>query len=251
MKTPVVYRSPETVKVPLDSLIQEFYASQRPKLSIHHDGFCQFSSDLQGSIRSGRDPETGEPKGIGIFISPLNKPITTGPTFGINLWGLNDFKAWTNVKKDESPLRFHEYYSRKSVATTHDSYLIEGYLFPKKEAGPNIVISNGKYYLSVRHKNFEIPGTVFRYSIIPEFNNDYLIGIMVSKSKVGFKTESGFSLGGPSQIVGYDNMGHQIGHSLNAIYPVPDTAYLPEMSLDYVAKECHDEVLNETKLEPQ
>ncbi len=165
--------------------------------------------------------------------------------------GLNNFKAWSNKKKDESPLKFHEYYSRKSIATTHDSYLIEGYLFSRKDVGPYLRISNGKYYLAVKHYNFEIPGTVFRYSIIPEFNNDYLIGVIVSKSKVNFKSDSGFSLGGPSRIVGHDNMGYPIGYALNAIYPIPDTAELPEMSLDYVAKESHDEGLSETKLETQ
>src|ERR1700722_15799339 len=42
-----------------------FTAENRTKLSYHVDGFVQFSSENPGTIISGRDPHTGEPKGLG------------------------------------------------------------------------------------------------------------------------------------------------------------------------------------------
>lgn len=49
---------------------------KRLKISHHPDGFLQFSG--QG-VRSGRD-ENGEPRGLGVFSWPLERP-TLGPSF--------------------------------------------------------------------------------------------------------------------------------------------------------------------------
>jgi len=72
-----------TVKL---SDMQHFVASDRVKLSHHWDGFVQFSGENSQTIRSGRDPFTGEPKGLAIMSAPIWKPIKDGPTFGIILW---------------------------------------------------------------------------------------------------------------------------------------------------------------------
>jgi hypothetical protein len=63
-----------------------FTAEDRVKLSYNSDGFAQFSSEVSGRITSGRDPVTGEPKGLGLFAHPLDNPIWSGPSVGITLW---------------------------------------------------------------------------------------------------------------------------------------------------------------------
>lgn len=205
LKSPVPCISPGTYIIPRESIIQEFTASNRPKLSIHYDGFCQFSSDLKGTIRSGRDSETGQPKGLGIFTQPLSQPIESGPTFGITVWGMHDYKKWKGAKKGESPIRFHNYYYRNADANTWNSYLIEGYVFPRSKVSPSIKHRNGNYYLKLVHMNFEIPGTVFKWFIVPELHRDYLIGVIVSRTSIGFSSSSGFCMSGPTQIIGRDH----------------------------------------------
>jgi hypothetical protein len=88
MKHPVDYATRE-MQIARADLVTEYSAEDRVKLSIHPDGFVQFSGQDQGKIESGRDPETGEPKGLAIFTRhpPISEPIETGPTFGVACWG--------------------------------------------------------------------------------------------------------------------------------------------------------------------
>jgi hypothetical protein len=60
-----------------------FSAGDRVKLSYHPDGFGQFSGERPGRIVSGRDPRSGEPRGLGIMTNPMDAPVMTGPAFGI------------------------------------------------------------------------------------------------------------------------------------------------------------------------
>jgi hypothetical protein len=76
-----------------------FTAENRTKLSYHVDGFAQFSSENQGTIISGRDPNTGEPKGLGVMARAFSKPSTSGPSVGIGVWGLQDFEETDQDKK--------------------------------------------------------------------------------------------------------------------------------------------------------
>src|SRR3989344_8478038 len=67
--------------------VQEFFSSNRPQLSIHQSGFVQFSGK---KITSGIDSKTGIIKGIGLHSNPLHTPIISGPTFGVQLWGIEE-----------------------------------------------------------------------------------------------------------------------------------------------------------------
>ena len=69
-----------------------FTAENRAKLSYHVDGLAQFSSENQGKIVSGRDPNTGEPKELGIMARPFSNPTTSGPSVSISVWGPEDFE---------------------------------------------------------------------------------------------------------------------------------------------------------------
>ena len=76
-----------------------FTTENRAKLSYHADGFAQFSSENPGTIISGRDPNTGEPKGLGIMARPFSNPGTSGPSVGISVWGLEDFEEADQEEK--------------------------------------------------------------------------------------------------------------------------------------------------------
>jgi hypothetical protein len=73
-----------------------FTAEDRAKLTYHVDGFAQFSSEVQGKIVSGRDPKTGEPKGLGIYVRSLKSPSVSGPSVGVQVWGIAEFDKADN-----------------------------------------------------------------------------------------------------------------------------------------------------------
>jgi hypothetical protein len=88
-------RSGTLLKIPLDYDLKGaswvpfgecvgYSANDRVKLSFHPDGFVQFSGENPSKILSGRDPDTGQPRGLGLMSNPLSHPVRSGPTFGIS-----------------------------------------------------------------------------------------------------------------------------------------------------------------------
>jgi hypothetical protein len=77
--------------LPLPSAVEVYSVSSKVKLSFHSDGTAQFSS-MGGRIISGKDPTTGEFKGLGIMARPFIRPVWSGPTLAIEAWGLEDFE---------------------------------------------------------------------------------------------------------------------------------------------------------------
>jgi hypothetical protein len=70
LKAPVSY-APGISKQRMSDCVK-YSADDRVKLSIHWDGFVQFSSERKGSILSGKDPATGEIRGLGLMTKPLS-----------------------------------------------------------------------------------------------------------------------------------------------------------------------------------
>ncbi|TGD88565.1 hypothetical protein BayCH28_12705 [Mycolicibacterium sp. CH28] len=109
--------------------VEHFDASDRVKLSHHWDGFVQFSGENPQKIRSGRDPLTGQPKGLAIMSAPIWRPITSGPTFGATMWGLEEFKAVTEPRESDVIFGPDQLYYRECTPTSCNAYLIEGWVF--------------------------------------------------------------------------------------------------------------------------
>ena len=77
-----------------------FQSNHRVKLSLHFDGFIQFSGKNSSQITSGVDRETNQPKGLGV---KGNGPfyITSGPVVATSIWGLDDFDLLGNKQRFE------------------------------------------------------------------------------------------------------------------------------------------------------
>lgn len=217
-KHPVDY-SKRDVKMRLEDMVA-YSAEDRVKLSIHPDGFVQFSSENQGKIVSGRDPQTGEPKGLGLVASPLSEPINTGPTFGCVLWGTSEFEP---VKKTGEVVAFGEedYYYRRCTPDTWNGYLIEGFVFPDVFWG-TVRNRGGKLIATLLSPMFETVAPVFDYRVVPLPGQPILLGFLVSRVQTSFSSPSGFSLHSPSDL----------GDALFAQYP-PQLLTDSAESLDY------------------
>lgn len=208
----------------------QYSIKNKAKLSIHKTGFVQFSGN---NILSGIDQESGEPKGLGIFSQPLFNPIQSGPTFSLLLWGIEDYVNFKQKKKNEVVIKFNEsdYYYRYCNTNNWKGYLIEGFIMKRKTWISHMHIKEKKSFLRLISNNYELPGTAFDYRIIPFFDQDYIVTILVSRTTLEFDAPSGFSLASSSQLI--ENGGK--GVMLFAMYPSPASPDSPFIcgNLDY------------------
>lgn len=209
--------------IPFDKAIH-YTASERVKLSYHADGFVQFSSETAGSIVSGRDPNTGEPKGLGLFTQPLSRPIETGPSFGLTLWGIKDFERFTKPKKREKLIKFSEqnYYYRHASETDWNGYVLEGFVM-KAENWKYVRQIHDRFVCKAACNYYELPGTVFKFEVVPHRTKDYFLALLVSRIKTSMgDTGSGFCLSSPSQFLPPGRQPPELVKSINASYPLPN-----------------------------
>jgi hypothetical protein len=181
----------------------EYSASDRVKLSIHTDGFVQFSGENPGKILSGRDPNTGEPKGLGLFIGPLSNPIMTGPTLGLQVWGLNQFEIAGPTKPGEQIIEYFEddYEYRYADKQTWNSYNIEIFIFPPICWNFSFINERDQRILKFRHPMFKLhKDKTFTFRVLPfiDENIKYMIALLISREKIELKG-SGFIMNPPAQ----------------------------------------------------
>jgi hypothetical protein len=112
-----------------------FSANDRVKLSYHADGFAQFSGEVGGRIISGRDPVTKEPKGLGLITHPLAKPIWTGGSVGITMWGI---EAFDDAKERDECICFEpdDFYYRDCTPSNASGWHVRIYAFPRSVVPP-------------------------------------------------------------------------------------------------------------------
>lgn len=186
--------------VPLQTAIP-FTASDRVKLSIHLDGFVQFSGEDTKRIISGRDPVSGEPKGIGLVFDHTIDNIRSGPLFSIALWGIDDFAE--QKKPNASCLEFcqDDIYSDRPLlcAEEREAHAIEFFVFPnamlhnERRRGPRgdfvrVVLPRSDTLLIYRHdlRVIDLPG------------QRHFLGCLVSRITVTEQSPSGYQMNGPS-----------------------------------------------------
>jgi hypothetical protein len=223
-KVPVDYKKIGGSYISVDDLIS-FTAEDRVKLSYHPDGFAQFSGEVQGKVISGRNPKTGEPKGIGLMTQPLSNPIRTGPSFGVTAWGLDDF---VELGKKEDALVFEpeDMYFRNCTQETANGFILEVFVFPKRYWAATRQ-RDGEYRLTLSFIGFEASYGVIEMKVLDLPDQDILLAGFVSHFNVSFTTTSGWVLNGPGN---HNDSGQ--GHVLFAIYPRQNASLINSSALD-------------------
>lgn len=203
-----------------------FTASDRVKLSYHTDGFAQFSGEAPGKIISGRDPTTGEPKGLGLFTRPLTRPIQTGASVGITIFGIDDFEA---ARERDYPLIFEpsDFYYRGSTPEDANTWILSIFAFPIAVTPP-VRFKGGNAVLDVALEGLYGPWvSVVELKVVHLPVEKVFLGLMVNHFKSSGRPKSGWSISGPG-----DWTMQQKGHVLMASYPAMKVAIGGRDSLD-------------------
>lgn len=231
----------DSIISPFDSW-QSFSADTTVKMSYHKDGFVQFSSNSQKKIISGIDNE-GNIKGLGLYMkNPLYETIKTGPTIGIQIWGLEGFYGLKSKNKEknimfsENDFIFWDFSSKQFVNWASskqewNTYIIEGFLFnvsrywSKVEYKKNKLVLNSHKIDYLSHFSNNLEFKVFRFK-----GQDIFFGFLVRKVKNDFpdRGKSGYLMHSPR-----DRDENQLFASYPALC-IPDEYISPTESLDYV-----------------
>lgn len=193
-----------------------FTAEDRVKLTYHVDGFAQFSGENPGNIISGRDPNTGEPKGVGLFTRRLKNPIVSGPSVGITVHGIEDFEP-VNEARDNPVIVFepNEVYYRRSSPQTANCWHLAIYAMGIGSAPPLRYRGNQAVMDYVLHPiSGATPGSVVELKMIYLEEENLYLGLHIERFVGDWPSKSGWSMSGPGTY-----NASQIGYVLNALYP--------------------------------
>lgn len=211
-KLPVDYNRVGEIEIAHSDIIA-FTADSRVKFSYHADGFAQFSGEVQGTLISGRDPLTGEAKGLGLITQPLNQPIITGPTCAISFWGLEAFDSTKGETDCSVVFSDEDCYYRACTPSTATGWVIEFFVFPARY-WTAVRKKHNRYVLSLSFFGFEASMGVIELTVIELPNQPVFIASFASRCSLSFPSTSGWTFAGPGNC---DTNGH--GHCLQAFYP--------------------------------
>jgi len=212
-------------------MIQKFTLDRNAKMTVHSSGFIHFSG--QG-ITSGIDRTTGKIKGVGLFSSPLDRPIDNRPSLSAKVWGLSS--GYSKFKMDDkNSLIFHEtdYDYRFASIENYNSYLIEIFVFPSYMRKQVKEDSDGFYLYNQFFEYREKPGAIYKLRVIFLKNISSFLGILVTRSYIqneniphGFQFRT---LAGPQRYI----KGKLMRLTAFAVYPShPSWVGLPSLRHD-------------------
>lgn len=202
-----------------DQMIQKFSLDGHAKVTMHVSGFVQFSGK---GITSGVDKTTGKIKGMGLFSSPLDRPIKTGPTLGAMIWGLSSgYLKFEGGDKDALVFRDEDYYYRHTSKESYNCYLVEIFVFP---GVMKIQVRQDLSGLYIYNQFFQYrgkPGAIFKLRVIYLIGFPSFLGILVTRSNAQIaESPYGFQLSTPSGAEEYIN-GKLMRPGMCAVYPPP------------------------------
>jgi len=214
-KSPYFYGRGEG-ETPL-SEFTHYTVNDHVKLSLHMEGFVQFSGAGGKPIISGFNKELQQAKGLGLKMhGPSPMLITTGPLFTVTLYGLQEFRPLgTNHAEIFEPSDF--WHHPKFSGPEDTAYHLEFFMFPRSLL-VHASIDQGNRLLKKEIETFK---SKFRFQhefrVIEFPGLDIFLGLMICRFPE-FQGESGYMIAGP----GTAGPGEEQMYGIGARYPCPD-----------------------------
>jgi hypothetical protein len=193
-----------------------FGAHDRVKLIYHADGFVEFSSNRPRRTFANKDIVSGEASGLGLFAAPLSRSIFSGPSVGINAFGIDQFE----ISEEQDELIVFEpsdFYYRNCTPETANSWMLAIYTFPRGVIPP-IRIKGKRSMLTATLEPLNGPiGAVVELVAISLPQEKMFLGLCVNCFSGQHKADSGWLFSGPG-----DYTAERRGHVLMGIYPLTE-----------------------------
>lgn len=208
--------------LPPPSVAEIYSVSSRVKLSFHSDGTTQFSG-MDGRIISGKDPITGEFRGLGVVAHPFTQPVRSGPTFAIEAWGLEDFEQ---CELGGSVLVFTEKQLRNPyVSGPSNSVHIEVYMHSLRQPLASVgYFPNYQSTIRVWNPNSKLFGKR-EAKLVALHSREVALVILAAHFPNIFESRSGFRIASPRDAKSY---------GLYATYPRTKQIIVTDGSLDFL-----------------
>jgi len=186
-------------KVNKDQITKEYIVDKTTKLSIHRSGFVQLSGN---GIISGIDRTTGLPKGVGVFSSPLDTPVDSGPTFSFQCWGISE--QFELLKKQDKDCQYiildrNKDFTEKLILKDRKTncYSFEFFIFPK-EANSFVFEHENKPFINHKIANYIFqPGAQFTHPVLDIKFFKEVVCVFPSLTQVDFSSSFGYMLNSP------------------------------------------------------
>ena len=196
------------------------------KLSLHMDGFVQFSQGGGQKIVSGYCTASGEIKGAGIRSSQ-SVTVSTGPLCGVIAQGIEEFEMLS--KKQAEVFEASDLWHNPDFSNADDTaYNLEVFMLPNSEL--NAVQTSNEKRILKRNLPFKSSFKfLFTLRVIELPGQPYFLGVIVSRIRPKSQIGAGYSISSPGC---WRSDGQAT--SITAMYPRPDFVdELNTTSLDY------------------
>jgi hypothetical protein len=199
MQTPRDYSQSGTFHVGDESMYRRFRSARGVKLSAHGDGFVQFSNEDEGGILSGRDKETGEPRGFGYdSFAPGDLYVRSGPYCGVFGWGLENWESATSGVPDAVTITSDDLYYQYPDSPPRDppAFAFEFWVLPRQaliQSRPQ----HGHWVAEMPPHRFYAMTDMVELIVI-DLGGSYVLGLVVTRASHGFPWPAGATIGAPS-----------------------------------------------------
>ena len=161
-------------------------------------------------ILSGID-KTGNPRGIGVFSSPLDRPVWSGPTFVFQCWGLD--VGFEKLDKRKAGVQYivldknkDDFVERENVKNKKpNTYVLDFFIFPK-EANQFVYDYKGEPFINHIIENYLFsPGDFFAHPVLDlkYFNGVVCVFPALMWTQFAKESKCGYGIGSPG---GSDNI---------------------------------------------
>jgi hypothetical protein len=148
--------------------------------------------------------------------------ITTGPSFGVVVWGIEDFEPYTGDGRGAIVFAERDMYYRNCTPDTWNGFAIECFVLSFR-MWSGVHGPSDDLRISMGFRGFEGSGANLDFRVVHLPDQPVFLALAVSRTRVEFDPPSGFILHSQSDMK----------HALMAMYPSIETSEIVAQDLSW------------------